>query len=76
MLLSKSLKKQMSDTDDPFGKYSYLLESLQVKPTAWLRTAEWMQYTKLLAYNIGNQIHDKNVKGLRTQSITRNAVKD
>lgn len=35
-----------------------------------------MQYTKLLEYNIGNQIQDKNAKGLRTQSANRTAVKD
>lgn len=66
----------MSDTDNPFGKHSHLLGSLQLKLTALLRTAEWMQYTKLLEYNIGNQIQDKNVKGLRTQSVNRTAVKD
>lgn len=65
----------MRDTDNPFGKYSHLLGNLQLKPTALLGTAEKMQYTKLLEYHIDNQIHDKNVKGLRTESITRNAVK-
>lgn len=55
----------MRDADNPFGKYSHLLGGLQLKPTALLRTAELMQYTKFLEYNIGNQIYDKNVKDIK-----------